>query len=228
MTLVLAALVLAVAGTPSVNSVCAVFERMVKGPGSEEHVQGFYYFQAPHKVTLDVRSPVRQLVVFDGNTVTFYYPVENKAFRVKSRSPVSVPFLEALASVQPETKHLAQLGYTLSAHEFKGDTLVSRWQPPPKLKKALGALTLRETRGRLISFDELTPKGQLESRTSFANHVRFGSAYFPLEIRSESYLESESSEERVTYSNVEFNCTLPKEIASFSLPKTAILREVQW
>lgn len=204
------------------------FERKVVRSGSTEIVKGRAYYQSPQKLFVEVQEPIDQIMLIDGGVMLIYYPVEQKAFRIKSKALFSMPFIQAILSVMKDDYGLTEIGYTLSKHEKKGDTLYTHWNPPRKLKKHLGKFTLGTANGVLVYAEARNPKGKTVVKSSFSKHVELAGKQFPLEVRSEIFDKSGRTEEFVSYSDVKLNIPLPEKVTSFKLPDSIRVDEVEW
>ena len=204
------------------------FERKVVQGDYVEIIKGIAYYQAPHKVFIKVEDPIKQIMIVDDDVMTIYYPVEKKAFRIKARGPISMPFVQTILSVTREDYGLSEMGYTLGKHEKKGDTLYTYWNPPRKLKKHVGEFILGTSDGLLIYAEARGPKGKTAAKSFYRKHKELGGRHFPLEVRSEIYSGANLTEEYVSYTNVKFHITIPDEVSSFKIPHSTPIKEVEW
>ena len=196
--------------------------------GSIEAVKGTVYYLAPTKVILKVTSPINQWMVLKGKEMTIYYPDENMGFYIVSQSPISLPFFEAFIGAIKEDYGLTDIGYTLSNHEIRGDTLFTYWSPPKKLSKVLRKLTLVHISNKLTYTELKGTDGTIISKSFYSDHIRYGAIYFPLKITTIRYIKTDSIIEKVVYSNPQFNISLPQEITNFKIPLDAEVKEIKW
>lgn len=215
-------------GSQAPDTLSLKFERKVIQSDSTEVVEGLAYYQAPNKVFIQVQKPIRQIMIIDGGVMVIYYPVEKKAFRIKAKGPIPMPFIQTILSVMKDDYGLTEMGYTFAEHERKGDTLYTYWNPPRKLKKHLGKFVLGTANGLLVSAEARDPKGKIVAKSFYKKHTKLGEKYFPLEVRSEIYADSNRTEEHVTYSDVKLNVSLPDEVTGFKLPDSIDVKEVEW
>ena len=211
----------------TINTLSARFERELATPLSKEVVKGTLYYQTS-KTVLEINEPLHQIMTFSGNTMTIFYPEEGKAFRIKAKNPISIPFVQGFVQVIEEDYGLGELGYKLTRHEPRGDTLYTYWSPPPKQKKVLGMFTLAMVKEKLVYAEAQTPDGEPAVRSSYRNYAELNGKSFPLEIYSEIYSKSGLSTESVTYSDVQFNLPLPERILNFTIPDSVSVKEIQW
>lgn len=219
-TLVLTALL-------TINTLSAEFERKLVTADSKETLKGIIYYH-PQKAVIEVNDPVHQIMTFSGNIMTIFYPEEGKAFRIKAKNLISIPFVQGFVQVIKEDYGLGELGYKLTRHETRGDTLYTHWSPPPKQKKILGMFTLVMVKEKLVYAEAQTPDGEPAVRSSYRNYAELNGKSFPLEIYSEIYSKSGLSTESVTYSDVQFNLPLPERILNFTIPDSVSVKEIQW
>lgn len=204
------------------------FVRKVVQSDSTEVVKGIAYYQASEKVFIEVQGPISQIMIIDGGVMLIYYPVEKKAFRMKAKGPIPMPFVQAILSVMKDDYGLTEMGYTLAKHETKGDTLYTYWDPPRKLKKHLGKFILGTANSLLVYAEARNPKGKTVAKSFYRKHTELAGKYFPLEVRSEIYDGSNRTEEYVVYSDVKFNIPLPDRVVNFKLPDSIDVKEVEW
>jgi len=215
-------------GSQAPNTLSLKFEREAIQDNYTETVKGIAYYQSPKKVFIEVQEPISQIMSIDGDVMIIYYPVEKKAFRIKSKGPIPMPFIQTILSVMKDDYGLTEMGYTFAEHERKGDTLYTYWKPPKKLKKRLGKFVLGTASGLLVSAEARDPKGKPVAKSLYSKHTKLGEKYFPLEVRSEIYTGSNRSEENVTYSDVKFDISIPAKVTSFKIPDSVKVKEVEW
>ena len=75
------------------------FERKAVQGDTTEAVNGVAYYQSPGKVLIEVQEPVNQIMLINGSEMLIYYPVEKKAFRIKAKVPLPMPFVQSILSV---------------------------------------------------------------------------------------------------------------------------------
>jgi outer membrane lipoprotein-sorting protein len=204
------------------------FERKVVQNNSTEIVKGIAYYKAPHRVFIEVQQPLKQIMIVEKDVLTIYYPVENKAFHIKSKGPIPMPFIQAILSAMKDDYGLSEAGYNLTKTEKKGNILYTYWDPPKEHKKKMGRFILGTENGLLNYAEALDPKGKTVIKSFYQKHIEFNGKHFPLEARSEIIEGSKRTEEYVTYSDVKFNVSLPQEVVSFRLPDSVQVKEIEW
>ena len=212
-----------------VETVIVKFTRNITKDASPEIVNGVIYFQASiNKVTLKVTDPVNQWMVFEGNTMLIYYPVEQKAFRFTSKNPLSLPFFEAFVGVMQDDFGLSSAGFKLARNEMKRDTLLTYWEPPGGTKKLLGNTIIGLIKDKLVFVEIQNSKGKKIAKTTYSNHIQFGLSFFPLEIITKKYHNIVPTIEKINYADPQFNTPLPHEVLNLKIPDDIEIKESQW
>jgi outer membrane lipoprotein-sorting protein len=204
------------------------FERKVVQRDYTEVVKGIAYYKAPQKVFIEVQDPVKQIMFVDGDVMLIYYPVEKKAFRIKAKGAIPMPFVQGILSVMKDDYGLTEMGYKLARHEKKGDTLYTYWDPPKDLEKNLGEFVLGTVDGVLVYAEARKTKKEATAKSFYSKHIEMSGKHFPMEVRSEIVDGSSLIEEFVSYSDVKFNIPLPDEATDFTIPDSIPVKEVEW
>lgn len=210
------------------DTISLKFERKVIQNESTEIIKGTAYYQAPHRIFLEVNHPLKQIMLVEKNVLTIYYPIEKRAFRINSKGPIPMPFVQAILSSMKDDYGLSEMGYTLEKHKKKGDMLCTFWNPPKAQKKRMGRFILGTKDGLLTYAEALDPKGKTVIKSFYKKHVEFNGKHFPLESVSEIKNGSNFSKEYVTYSDVKFNNALPDEAINFRIPDSIPVKEIEW
>ena len=210
------------------DTISLKFERKVVQNNSTEIIKGIAYYRSPQRVSIEVQQPLKQIMIVEKNVLTIYYPAENKVFRIKSKGPIPMPFIQAILSAMKDDYGLTEMGYNLTKHEKKGNVLYTYWDPPKEHKKQLGRFILGTENGLLNYAEALNPKGKTVIKSFYGKHTEFNGKHFPLEARSEIFEGSKKNEEYVTYSEVKFNVPLPKEFINFRIPDSVPVKEIEW
>lgn len=211
------------------GAISGKFEREVEDSHSNQITKGEFFYESPKKMTAKVSEPVNQLMFITENIMTIYYPAENRAFRIKSEDPIALPFAQFFMLAVEEDYGLEEMGYTLTKHEIKGDTLYTYWDPQPKYKKLLGVFILGETDRGIVYTEAKTPDGNPKVRSFYAKHIKQGNSYLPAEIYSEFYHESGgTTKEHLRFYDLKLDIVTPEWIQEFELPDSVSLKEVEW
>ena len=215
-------------GVEKLDTISLEFQRKVVESDSTEIVKGIAYYQAPQKMFVQVQYPVNQIMLINGGTMLIYYPVEQKAFRIKAKGPIPMPFIQTVLSVMKDDYGLTEMGYTLAKHEKKGETLYTYWDPPRKLKKHLGRFVLGTVKDALVYTETRAAKGKATAKSFYKNHIELAGRRFPLEIHSEIIAGSKHTKEFVSYRDVKLNVSLPDKVVNFQIPDSVPVKEVDW
>ncbi|MGB9595140.1 MAG: LolA family protein [Candidatus Poribacteria bacterium] len=204
------------------------FERKIVKEDSTEIVKGISYYKSPQKLYIEVQHPLKQIMAIENNVLTIYYPIEKKAFRIKSKGPIQMPFIQSILSAMKEDYGLSDVGYTLTKSEMRGKILYTYWEPPKKYKKQMGKFIIGVENGLLSCSEALDPKGKTVIKSFYKKHIEINGKYFPLEVQSEITDGSIQIKEYIIYSNVKINIPLPQEVINFSIPNSVPVKEIEW
>lgn len=211
-----------------INTASLSFVRKVSQQGgSVEIVKGTAYYTSPHRIYIEVESPITQIMVVDGKILTIYYPDKGQAFRIKSKTPMEIPILQPLLLSMKDDHGLTGLGYTLRRHERKGNKLYSYWKPPKELEKKLDDFTLVTEDDVLIYAETRAKKGDFIAKSYYSEHARYGGKRYPCNIKTVLITDDRTMEEDIQYTDVKFNIALPKKAINFELPETVTIKEVE-
>ncbi len=205
------------------------FSRLLtnKKPGVDS-VKGTIFYQPPNDILIYVTEPVNQHLKFNDKTLVIYYPDEKKAFRIQARVPFVLPFFQAFISLTNKNLGLAEMGYTLSQSEKRGDTLITRWVPPAKVKKAVGPIIIGMVNDQVGFMEMQNSKGRTIGRVSYSDYSKIGNIMLPMRVSAVRYLGKDTTYETVYYSNPRLNVKLPDEVVNFQIPKGTEIKEVSW
>ncbi|MCK4396556.1 hypothetical protein KAW96_08190 [candidate division WOR-3 bacterium] len=204
------------------------FERYYRDKGSEEIVEGTIYYQTPWRITVIVKKPLLQWIVFNKKGIDIYYPTERKAFRFKTQKPVSLQFFQAFLGVVKKDYGLIDMGYTLYSRKIEGDTVFTQWFPPKVLSKVLGVFKLIYVSDKLVYAESKKADGAIMSKSFYSNHIQHSTTFFPLEISKVRYINADSTFEKITYINPQFNIDFPKDVTDFSISTDVKIKEIEW
>ena len=180
------------------------------------------------RLVVEVLQPLHQWMRLEGTEVLVYYPVAREAFRIRSKTPATMPFFSVIWGSFKDDFDLPRLGYRMARYDKKGGTLTSVWLPPANLARYVGEATLQYDGGRLVRVEHKTAKGNLLTRSVFAGHVPFGGLSFPLEVSISYGSKTGVSEESVVYSNPRFNAPLDAAMKDFKIPPQIPVKVIDW
>jgi len=196
----------------------------------ETTVGALHYDVKAARIVVEVRRPVKQIMIVQDKVLEIYYPVENKAFRFIAKGRIPLPFVESIIQSTQAEYGLTAIGYSLDRHEIADGVLYTYWVPPEKAKDKLGIIILGSRDSRLISAEVKTPDSKLNAKSFYRKHAKLGDSHIPMEVASSIYgPNSEILEhERVVYSNPQLNAQPPAPILQFEIPKSVKVKEIQW
>jgi outer membrane lipoprotein-sorting protein len=204
------------------------FDRELLETDNKEQASGTIYCLPPNRITVIVDKPINQWMIFSEKKLEIYYPDEQKAFRFTSEYPFQLSFFQAFLRVLYEDYRLGDLGYVLVQRFANGDTVTTIWKPPKSLAKLLGEFYLIYDRNKIIRAESRNADGSVASRTSFSNHYEFSGFFFPLEITTIRFFKSDSTIEKISFAEPEFNTKIPQDIIYFTFPPDVEIEETEW
>ena len=194
-----------------------------------EILRGRVSFEASAgRLLVEVSGPVHQWMVLQGKETLLYYPEQQQAFRMISKTDTSMPFFKVIWSCFKEDFDLARQGFKMARYEKKGTTLLSIWTPPANLSKLVGEATLEYDGNKLMRVEHKTAHGNMLSRAVFRQHTVFGGYAFPLEVAISYGSKQGVTDERVVYSNPRFNTPLPAVVRDFKIPAGIKVQDIEW
>lgn len=203
------------------------FLKTVKQKNKKEIVQGTIYFDGV-KTTLKIFNPLNQWMILKGNEILIYYPDEQKAMRITSENPNTLPFFHNFLGIMKEDYGLSELGYTIRKNEMIEDTLFVHWEPPEKSKAVLGPIVVALVNDRIVLTKSRDARDKLILKTIYQSHVHYSGAYFPLQITMIQYTDNGPVSEEIVYSHPAFDKPLPPEILNFAIPEGIEVEEIAW
>jgi hypothetical protein len=209
------------------QTVTVEFRRTIQENGVDETVQGNIYYDG-QKTFLITRSPILQWMIIENSQLLIYYPEEQKAIRILTQNPASLPFFQAFVGIVDEDAGLAKLGYSISKNEVRNDTLFIHWKPAAKVEKILGEYVYALYNNKIVYTVMKTPKGGIASRTYISDYTGYNGRFFPHKIHSILYNENSEVHEIIAYSNAAFGKPLPDDVLNFRLPDGIDVKEIAW
>ena len=207
------------------------FTRELTENEKTERITGTLHYDAKaSRVVVEVREPLKQIMVVKDKALEIYYPVEKQAFRFVSEGRIPLPFVESIVQSTQAEHGLTAIGYSLEKHDIVDGVLYSYWSPPQKTKDQLGSVILGMQDDRLISTEVKNPKGHIIARSHYQNHRRLGVTYVPMRVTSNTYGEKSEvlQHEQVVYSNPLVNADPQNPILNFTIPESVEVKEIKW
>lgn len=211
-----------------IQSLITDFERRQTINGEADTARGTIYYKAPHRIIADINYPVNQLMVFNDQNLTIYYPDEKRAFRMTGNVAQHLGFFQAFLGSMDEDFGLSELGFKLRDQVVNSDTLTTYWNPSKKLKKQYGEFTLIFAADRIIYAESRKSDNSVLSNSVFSDHIQYGTYYFPLSIHTTNSSEGNPTVEDVKFSSPQFNAELPDNVVNFKLPRDVKIEKIKW
>ena len=212
----------------SIQSLQIEFERYIKEENREEIIKGVIYYQTSGNTIISVKEPINQWLILKKNGMDIYYPTSKKVIRYITKKPITLPFFQSFLGVMQKDYGLMGIGYKLSHFSNRGDTLFSYWKPRKILSKEMGNLTIIDISNKINYSEIKNPDESLISKSYYSKHIDYDNYFFPLEIYTTRYMNADSTFEKITYKNPQFNSDLPKFIKDFKIPPYVRELEFNW
>ena len=215
----------------SLKTLSLDFTRELTEYNKTEQIAGTLHYDAKaSRVVVEVREPLKQIMVVNDKALEIYYPEQKQAFRFISQGRIPLPFVESIIQSTQAEHGLTAMGYTLEKHDIVDEMLYSYWSPPKKAKDQLGTIILGMQDDRLISAEVKNPKGHIIARSQYQNHSKIGMNYVPMMVTSSTYDEKSEvlQHERVVYSNPQVNADPLNPILNFTIPESIEVKEIKW
>jgi len=203
------------------------FTREIRHKNLIEIVKGNMYYEFAGKLMLKINDPVKQWMIFndDKEDLIVYYPDKKKAFKIKSENPISVPLFQSFIVFISEDFGLSEVGYKMTSHEFKGDTLFSHWLPPDKMSNVLGTFTLGVYNKKTVFTELKNPDETIIMKSRYGDHILWNGGNLPSKVFTIRYADGDSIIEKIEYSNPQFDIPISEE---FNLPSDISVKEIEW
>ncbi len=222
----------ALAGAMPLNTLSLDFTRTLTEANREpETTAGTLHYDAKtERVVVEVMHPLRQIMIVAKNRLDIYYPKEKQAFRFIAKTPIPLPFIDAIRHATQPEHGLTALGYTLQRHDVRETTLYTYWHPPKEAKESLGTIILGSKEDRLVSVEVKNRKGQLIATSHYSEHTRIGLTDIPMNVTATTYNLDAGTEqhEQIHYSNPHLNSDTPDPMLTFTIPASIEVKEIQW
>ena len=207
------------------------FKRELTENGKTEHIAGILHYDVKAaRVVVEVKKPLKQMMLVRDKVLEIYYPEEKQAFRFISAGRIPLPFIESIIQTTQAEYGLTAIGYTFDKHDVVDKVLYTYWQPPEKAKEQLGTIILGMSDDKLISAEVKNPKGHLIARSRYQDHHKIGVNYIPMKVTSSTYGPKSEvvQQEKIIYSKPQVNAETANPILNFTIPESVAVKEVKW
>jgi hypothetical protein len=224
--IIFAATILAVTDSKLVTA-SLFFQRSFTEKGATDTIDGQLLYKKDGVIRIIVNKPVVQRMSLDGKTMTIFYPLEKKAFRIIGRTIFDLPFFQAfLTALQPR--------FFLEKQEFQkesmskiADTTKERWLPPLKIRKAVGAIELNYVNATLARLIAYTPENDKLIITSMSEYTETNLQSFPSIIHTSRLKAGKESVEILRINKAIFNESIKKFDTEFKIPLDVKIVEIR-
>ena len=207
------------------------FTRELTENNKTEHIEGtLHYDVKAARVVVEVKKPLKQMMLVKDKVLEIYYPEEKQAFRFISAGRIPLPFIESIIQTTQAEYGLTAIGYTFDKHDVVDKVLYTYWHPPEKAKEQLGTIILGMSDDKLISAEVKNPKGHLIARSRYQDHHKIGVNYIPMKVTSSTYGPKSEvvQQEKIIYSKPQVNAETANPILNFTIPESVDVKEVKW
>jgi hypothetical protein len=199
------------------------FHKTVLQGEKTESVSGRACYRAPLSAVFDITNPIRQRMIFRSNTLLLYYPDRSEGLRIRSRSPVLMPFFHEFLiafSVKSGFK-----GLILAKSEKKGATEFQYWEAAKALPDGTERLLLVLKDGLPNLAEAKTKKGKLVFRAEYHDYFRWGPYRMPGRVETLRHDEDGSPiRTEITYAPSKEAVT----IDPFKIPADTRWKDIKW
>ncbi len=211
------------------ETISAVFQLTELRGESSHQSSGVIYYNQEKALTAHVTSPLDQWMIFKGDTLSIYYPDENKLIKMPSRSgEVTLPIFQLLINTNLEDLGLVKAGYTLNDTRVENGKITAVWKPPSTAKKILGDLIATYMHDSLISIVAFDPKDRVVSRQIFSNYMESEGKLFPGHLEVTKYGKVDSVFEIIHLNDVTFNAEISDELLNPAIPNDVEATTIEW
>ena len=207
------------------SSLKVAFERTVKEEGEIEQAKGWIYFTG-ERTLAEIVSPHHQWMLVEGKSLVIYYPERKLAFKIISRTSVSLPFFSAFLASLREDFGLKDNKFEKAGEQLREGFKVAIWKPSRSISPYLSRVEIFFRDGKMRRVEVYSGQNELISLTEFENYQQVEGLAFPMRITIKR--PEKKKEEVIIFSKLELNPVLPSHITGFKIPDDAQVREVEW
>jgi len=190
---------------------------------------GTINYSPDNALTVHVLTPLNQWMIFKGDTLSIFYPVENKLIKMPSRSgEVTLPIFKLLINTNLEGLGLVKAGYTLFETQVENNKITAVWKPPKAAERILGDLIATYVNDSLMSIVAFDPKDKIVSRQIFSEYIANNGGFFPTKLEVAKYNKTDSVFEALNLEDVAFGAEIPEESLNPVIPDNAETTTIEW
>jgi outer membrane lipoprotein-sorting protein len=190
---------------------------------------GFIYYSPEKALAAHVISPLEQWMIFRGDTLSIFYPNENKLIKIPSRGgEVTLPIFQLIINTSLEDLGLVAAGYTLNDTRLENDKITAIWKPPSTAEKILGDLIATYMHDSLMSIVAYNPKEKIVSQQIYSDYLISEGMLFPGHLEVTTYGETDSVFEAIVLKDVAINAEIPDDMLNPIIPDNVEATTIEW
>ena len=211
------------------NTITGTFELTVEQNGKTDVSSGYLYSSQNGALKIRVTDPLEQWMIFEGDTLTIYYPKDNSGIKIPSiQGNVSLPIFQLAINAGTDNIGLTEIGYGLLKTSVVGDSIIAIWSPPEETKKIMGNLTSIYIRDSLKSLVSVKANGDTVLEQTYSDYISEKGRIFPCRIHSVNIDKDLTAIQSIIFKDVILGTELPEEAKALIIPEDADLTTVQW
>ncbi len=211
------------------ETISAAFNLTELRDNNSHQSSGTISYSPDNTLTIHVSAPLEQWMIFKGDTLSIFYPVENKLIKMPSRNgEVTLPIFQLLINTDREDLGLVEAGYTLQETKVEGEKITAVWRPPEATKKILGDLIATYMHDSLISIVAFDPNDKIVSRQIFSEYIANDGKLFPTKLEVTKYNKIDSAFEAIHLEDVAFGAEIPEESLNPAIPDSVETTTIEW
>ncbi|MFN4083047.1 MAG: hypothetical protein ACK4K9_05390 [Bacteroidia bacterium] len=194
--------------------------------GKKVVLTGTVYCEKAGRMTTHIKSP-EEIVILNNTKgdYTLYMPRTNEIlqendYNLSSETNTLYYFLFS------NSNHtgLKDIGFTLSNTQYKGEYMITLWQPPAEMSSMIKEAELVYKNNVPVYLKYVNTKGKTTRKTYFYDYQKINYVNIPFSISEIAYFaDGDSSVEKTTFSNVKINNQVDENMLSYKIPASAKL-----
>jgi outer membrane lipoprotein-sorting protein len=204
------------------------FEKVYIEGKRVERVKGIFIYEVPHYFFIKVDSPLTQIVYPKEDTLYVYYPEDNVCFKLlfsKLNFPLGMNYI-FFQFMEGDTL-FEKMNLLLIRKGIKNDTVITEWSSQEKIKRSY---LLKKYKNKLLRIKiKGSEKDNIDVFLKDYKELK-ENIYFPSFIKISYRTFFRNYEEKIKYTNLYLNKTLPDSIKKFKIPEeTKIeIKDMRW
>ena len=208
----------------TINSLEGDFSLTVRDKSGINTSAGKIYFFNDN-LFLVVEKPIKQMVIYSGNRLTVYYPLEEKATVMKKDSSFTLPVFTLFLRAAEGIDSFSEMGMKFIRKEKEEGSSIYIFTD--KQKNKLKHFFQYDTKGKLISIISKKKKKTV-SKTVFSSYKKGRNFLTPLRIEVFGrYRDIMVKSKDFILSDISINTDIPHSIKNFRLPEGTEIEEFE-